>query len=122
MTGIYPLDENIFTDEDFLPASVTEQEMDDADENDEDMHRRVVFEVEAGPHINDEINYDDNSEIMNVSDASNTQDSQRTGCSGVGESQDVGCSKAIAEEIPEQLSATLPSDIIPLPILTKKRK
>ncbi|CAG9768849.1 unnamed protein product [Ceutorhynchus assimilis] len=82
----------------------------------------LQVEVEAGPHINDEINYDDNSEIMNVSDVSNAQDSRRPRCSGVCESQNAGCAKEAAEEIPEELSATLPSDIIPLPIFTKKRK
>lgn len=53
MIGIYPLDENIFTDEDFLPASVTEQsneteEIEDLDRAGPDMHANIVFQEDVG--------------------------------------------------------------------------
>ncbi|KAJ8969592.1 hypothetical protein NQ314_001678 [Rhamnusium bicolor] len=126
MTGIYPLDENIFTEEDFLSSSVTEQaneteEIDDVDRGDRDMHSNIVFE-EDRPEGNNEAEAEEPiEEADNLSDRANVSsepESPKPGCSREYKSQISECSKENAE----QLSVTLPSDILPLPILTKKRK
>ena len=111
MTGIYPLDENIFTEEDFLPASVTHQEIevDEADINDQDMHAQIVFE-DTQPQIID------NAE--NPLGGEDVPQSVRPASLLEDKFNQPGCSK----ETPENISITLPSHIIPLPVLTKKRK
>lgn len=116
MTGIYPLDENIFTEEDFLPSSVSEQEMemDQVDIDDEDVHKQIVFEEDAESQNKDVIAENEAGETSVL----NVFESPKPSCSGQNEIQQPGCSKQISE----QLSATLPSDIIPLPIIQKKRK
>lgn len=42
-TGIHPFDRNIFTDADFLPAEVTEQNPDEAEPQDPDDRRVIIF-------------------------------------------------------------------------------
>nr|CAI5837246.1 unnamed protein product [Callosobruchus analis] len=108
MTGIYPLNENIFTEEDFLPSSVTDQadeteEIDDLDKDDRDMHFNVVFE-EDRPEGNSVVEANEPTEeadnnLPDRANVSNEQESSTPARLQECESQKSGSSKENTEHL-----------------------
>ncbi|CAH1111890.1 unnamed protein product [Psylliodes chrysocephalus] len=79
----------------------------------------MAVEIEDVVDINNEAEHFGNAEkFLDEDEVSNTPKSPKARCVQEDDPQKPGCSK----EVPEHFFVTLPSDIIPLPLLTKKRK
>ncbi|XP_072392290.1 uncharacterized protein [Diabrotica undecimpunctata] len=118
MTGIFPLDENIFT-EDFLSSSVTEQEQEevnDLDRNNKDTQLRIVFDEDKSQE-------NDKAELLNSKAEEASGEAEERNVENLPDRASISSNReSKPESSKNEMSTTLPSDIIPLPKLTKKRK
>lgn len=126
-TGIYPFDRNIFTDDDFLPSEVTEQDQheEDIDPND-DNERFIDFDV-------------DNPSDQNLPSAMDYQEADRERPSTVDSEEDPTAmdiqeadreqpstmedTSEMIENVPSAANQNKsPADILPLPKIKITRK